>query len=377
MDKEFLFNESINSEFTDSRLIDSESIENEYIQTETKYYNYIAKDDMSLYLNDEITSFEHVYICPYYINTKAIEPFLNFIFVKSKINDIIQFPEILFFKQFETIELINYSKMFLFGLFQKNDFEKFISTINFDGFYNFEKKLYLFFDVTKCEIKINDVYSNSKIWVGIIDEIVNHKKICNFKIQEDVTDLFLYNDNFCFLESNNNICYEIPVVNYIGTSKELLKFKYAFGESVQNKNAMLGPYFYFTNYNNAFNYTIPGIQETNMSDNDCIIRFAIFSGNVKYIENYLNDTIDESEIKKMRLEDPNLDQNMERLTLRISDHDGLWSKEYNSAYVGIIELDNGEFLKNAPFIVVKEYEQQSPLSYHYIDKKRKNDYAIL
>jgi hypothetical protein len=361
MNKEFIFNESIN---------------NEYTEIESKYYKYQAKDELLLYFNDDISSFEHVYICPYYVNTKAIEPFLNFVFVKSKINDtIIQFPEILFYKQFETYELINYSKMFLFGLCQKNDFEKFNSAVIFDGFYNFEKKLYLFFDVTKCDIIINDIYSNSKIWIGIIDEIVNYKKICNFKIHENVSDLFLYNDNLCFLLDKNDNSYEIPVVNYIGTTKELVKFKYAFGESVQNKNAILGPYFYFTNFINAFNYTIPGIEEVN--NNDCIVRFAIFAGNVKYIENNLNDPIDMSEIKKQRLEDINLNQNIERLTLRVSDHDGLWSKEYNSVYLGNIELDNGEFLKNTPFIVVKEYEQQCPISYHYINKKSNDDYMIL
>lgn len=356
--------------------MDNGSIDDEYSPIESKYYNYKGKENMLLYFDDDISSFEHIYICPYYINTNAIQPFLNFIFVKSKINDMLQLPEILYFKKFAAIELINYSKMYLFGLCQTNDFEKFNSTLNFDGFYKFEKKLYLFFDISKCNIKINDIYSNSKIWVGIIDEIVNHKKICNFKIEEKVSELFLSDDTLCFLVDINDNCYEIPVVNYIGTTKELVKFKYTFGESIQNKNAILGPYFYFTNFNNAFNYSIPGLQEVKIN-NDCIVRFAIFTGNVKYIENNLDDTIDMSEIKKQRIEDPNLDQNMERLTLRVSDHDGLWSKEYNSAYLGSIELDNGEFLKNTPLIVVKEYEQQCPLSYHYINKKNNGEYTIL
>ena len=351
-------------------------LNNEYTPIECKYYNYKAKNDMILYFEDDLSSFEHIYICSYHINTKSLEPFLNFLFVKSKINDMIQLPEILFFKQFEVSELINYCKMCLFGLCKSNDFNTFNSTLNFDGFYKYNKNLYLFFDISKCDAKINDIYSNSKIWFGIIDEIVNHKKICNFKIEEEVTDLFLSNDKLCFLVDREDNCYEIPVVNYIGTTKELVQFKYIFGESVQNKNAILGPYFYFTNFMNAFNYSIPGIQEVN-NNNDCIVRFAIFTGNVKYIENNPDDPIDTSEIKTQRLEDPNFCQNIERLTMRITDHDGLWGKDYNTAYLGNIELDNGENLKNTPIIVVRDYEQQCPLSYHYINKKNIGDYMIL
>jgi hypothetical protein len=90
---------------------------------------------------------------------------------------------------------------------------------------------------------------------------------------------------------------------------------------------------------------------------------------VKYIENNLHDPSDVSEIKKQRLEDELNDQNIERLTIRITDHDGLWSRDYNSVYLGHTELDNGIYLKNTPIFVVKEYEQQCPLSYHYINKK--------
>ena len=65
---------------------------------------------------------------------------------------------------------------------------------------------------------------------------------------------------------------------------------------------------------------------------------------------------------------------MERLLMRISDHDGKWSEKYDSAYLGNVELDNGEvFDKN--ILVLKEYEQQIPLTYHYVNKKC--DYLIL
>jgi hypothetical protein len=57
------------------------------------------------------------------------------------------------------------------------------------------------------------------------------------------------------------------------------------------------------------------------------------------------------------------------MTLRISDHDGLWKQNYDSVYLGKMELDNGEYLRNTPLYVVKDYYNHTPLSYHHINKR--------
>jgi len=336
--------------------------DDEYIPVEPKYYNYKAKNNFLLYLSDDISTFDKVYIGAYKINNKSKIPFLNFLLHKKKGQDVLELPEINMFKNFNLTELINYSKIFLFGLCMLDDLNKFIETSCFNGFDLFENNLYLFFDITNCEIDVNDIYSNNSLWFGIIDEIVNHQKICNIKIHDNIKNLFTFNEDLCFLTDENNECYEIPIIGFSASSKSKAHFKYVFGESMQNKNAILGPYYYFTDFKNIFKD----------DKNECIIRFALFTGNVKYIENILNDPIDNSDIKKQRLQDSNLDQNIERLTMRISDHDGLWSKTFDSVYLGHTELDNGEYLKNTPIIVIKEYEQQIPLSYHYINKNTIN-----
>ena len=38
-----------------------------------------------------------------------------------------------------------------------------------------------------------------------------------------------------------------------------------------------------------------------------------------------------------------------------------------------IELDDGNLLKDFPILAIKEYEQQIPLSSHFIDKKKLGD----
>ena len=82
------------------------------------------------------------------------------------------------------------------------------------------------------------------------------------------------------------------------------------------------------------------------------------------------DAQDNSLTKQMRLKDETIDRNREILTMRITDYDGRWGKEYNSIYLGKVELDDGSFLEDAPILAVKEYHQQVPLSYHFIDASK-------
>ena len=337
-----------------------------YSPIEPNYYNYKAKTNLSLYLNHEIETYTNVNMCAYNINNEGKYPFLQFLLSKINVNDALTFPLVPIYKNFDMGELINYTKVCLFGLLMLQDFELFIDNIEFNGFLENNNNLYLFFDVTNCELKIVDIYRENDIWFSLIDELVNQRHVCNMSIDEKVSLLFTNNEQFCFLVDEKENSYEIPIISYVGKCENKLNFTYTFGESASNKNGILGPYYYFTNYYNAFK----------SKNTDGIVRFAIFTGSVKYIENGLDDPIDESEIKQQRLTDVNLDQNIEKLTIRISDHDGKWAQNFDSVYLGSIELDNGTYMKNTPLLVVKEYEQQTPLSYHYIDKNRSEEFLI-
>jgi hypothetical protein len=262
-----------------------------------------------------------------------------------------------------------------------------LHNVDFKGFYVQNNEVYIFYDLSKCNLQPNYVYKISKIWFCIIDEIVNTTHICNFKIDKSASNFFVKNDMFCFLKNKDGINYEVPVIGYIGKHAALLNFTYVFGVSKSDNSAILGPYFYFTDYLNAINqggWAKDGKSEIRhdklLTDNSKgryklggIIRFVLFMGKTKVIQNHLQDEIDESKIKKERLLDELLDVQYERLTMRISDHDGNWSKSYDSVFMGNIELDNGSKVKNGPIIVLKEYDQQMALSYHYIDKKMLGD----
>lgn len=331
--------------------------EDEYVPTDPKFYNYKAKNILSLYLTDNHDPFEKMSMVVYTVKNTRTTPFLNVLLHKEKGKHELQLIDIPVIKKMDQNELINWSKLVLYKMFLFEDYDTFTETILFNGFLNYENRLYLFFDASNCKININDIYRNSPLRFSLIDEIVNYKNVCNIPINERVCRLFTENEDLCFLTNERDENIETPVVGFIGTTKNKLMFKYVFGESSQNKNAIFGPYFYFTNFYNVMN-----------GGHESIIRFALFIGCVKYVENHLYDPLDDSEIKKQRLDDPELEKNMEQLTMRITDHDGIWTELFDSIYLGDVELDNGTHLKDVPIIAVKEYQQQVPLSYHFTDK---------
>jgi hypothetical protein len=162
--------------------------------------------------------------------------------------------------------------------------------------------------------------------------------------------------------------------------KSKLKFTAIFGTGKSENEGIVGPYYYFTSYQKA-------IKNGGWSKNEMdevrngkkiteehgkynqggIVRFAIFLGSSKVSLNYPKDEIDESLYKSQKVKDN--ESSIEIQTMRITDYDGKWTEEHDSIYIGNLELDDGRGLTEGPYWVVKEYDQQIPLSFHYIDKR--------
>ena len=186
----------------------------------------------------------------------------------------------------------------------------------------------------------------------LIDEMVNIKRVYNKPIDPRVTN-FVQNNmaSFTILDDKNNKALEIPTAVYLGCNESNLNFTYIFGNKKSHDNTMLGPYYYFTNFENASKYY-------------GLVRFAIFTGHMLVKQNFPNDEIDESLLKQQRLNDQRLNHKYELMTQRITDYDGRWAANYDSVYLGHMELDDGQILKNTPVIVVKSHDQQMPLDYY-------------
>lgn len=353
------------------------------------YYNYPLKNILVKDLDAlaDIDKYSQIILCVYKIDTSGKYPFIQYLLLNNGYNNF-NLPILPIYTSLNNDDLVSYSKVFLSSLLQIINFEDFSSKIEFDGVYEYLNNLYLFFDISKYEINIDDTYSYSTVRFALSDEILNHRNICNMQISHDTVMFFLKNKSINYIYDANSEAYEIPIVGYVGKqTPEKLKFALTFGECAKNKSAMLGPYYYFTDFYHAIreggwskNYKPEYMYEKLITDNEHgrylkggIVRFALFGGKTKYIENMPNDPNDESEIKKQRLQDNTLNKNYEILTLRISDHDGLWAKKFDSAYLSDIELDDGSIVDDTPMLVIKEYNQQIPLSFHYIDKTKLRD----
>lgn len=350
--------------------------------------------DLLSFLNNDLDAFYNtdeysdILLSVYCVDTTGKYPFLKYLLINSGYNTLL-LPRLPIFSSFNKDDLITYSKVFLSGLMLVDNFEDFNNLLEFNGFYEHENKLYLFYDITRCKnITLNETYLNSNLRFGLIDEITNIMNICNIPIDYETTKFFILNEQCNYLRNKDGTLYEIPIVGYVGKpTKQKLNFTLTFGETARDKTNIVGPYYYFTSFNRSIrqggwssNFKPASMYNNLITDNEYgrytkggIIRFALFTGKTKYIENLPNDSYDESLIKIERLNDETLNQKYEKLTQRISDHDGLWANNYDSVYLGKVELDDGSFLEDTPIIVLKEYKQQVPLTYHYIDKNKLTD----
>ena len=340
----------------------------------SKYYNFKAMNNLDKnfdnLLNEDII--KNIIICPYEINTDGKYPFIKYLLNKNEETDVLDFNQFENPNYFiDSTTLLTFIICYLEAMIKKSKISSNanITNMEYNGYMHDSNNLYLFFDLTECKLNIDDRYRKNENWFCLIDEIVNEGHVCSFVINPRVNNLFYINDQFMFLYDKQEKLYQTPSVAYIGTNRSNLNYNYTFGQGKGSNISIMGPYYYFTNYINAIKaggWTRDGVGG--------IVRSAIFLGNTNVVFNFPHDKNDESQIKKERINDDNLDKKYEILTMRISDYDGIWTNDYDSVYLGHVLLDNGEILREScPTFVLKEYEQQVPLSFHYIDKKYLRD----
>lgn len=304
-------------------------------------------DELRNYVTPTISSnsINNIHLCVYSIQQDGKHPFVKYLFVDHGYN-LFTLPTITLKTLLNKDSLLSQAHLYISTILQLNIKEN--HSIIFNGFYEYNHDLYLFYDITdyaRSNILDSTTYLHNATF-AIMDEIANHKHIGPIPIDDKISTFFI-NNHFLFLP-NHPI--EEPIVAYV--SKPTIQkahFSSIFRESAQTKSAILGPFYYFTNYENA------------IKQGSHVVRFALFMGRTKFIEDFPNDPMDDSDIKYQRLHDPSLDIMKERVTMRISDHAGKWSSEYDSVSLGRLELDDGSYLDNAPFYVVKQYDQQIPL----------------
>jgi len=323
-----------------------------------------------------------ILLVPFKLNLNGKSPF-NTIMLFNEYNEWLNFA--CMNNVYNVIEnkdmLLSSIQCYLYSMFitykNKNimqiEFDDFVKKVEFKGFYFFKGKFYIFIDLTRVEINISLVSRDELYWFALIDEITNKKNVCDIRIHEDVVDFFLQNNEFIFLRDANQKTIEVPSVVYSEKTENKLFFNFVFGNVPCDNNSILGPGYYFTDYNNAI-YQICLFLNSNQeiinwkNIKSGIVRYALFLGDSLVKLNYPNDAIDQSDVKRSKLELEERNNNSyEKMTLRISDYDSTWKEQYDSVFLGKIELDDGKLLKNTPLYICKDFYSHVPLSYHYID----------
>ena len=356
---------------------------NTYLGDHTVFFTYDAMNllhDMNEFESIKIYNENtEIVLVPFKINLNGKMPF-NTIMLFNEYNGCLNFTSMR--TNCESIEnkemLLSSVQCYLYTILNSSnsvsmDFDEIVGNVDFKGLYFYQEKMYVFIDLTKLSVNTTLINKDEVYWFALIDEIANKKNVCNIKIDDAVVDFFLQNNEFMFFKDGYQKQIEIPTVVYTGKQENKLFFNYIFGNVPLDKNAILGAGFYFTDYNNSIREICSSINSDTLG-NVGIIRYALFLGNNLVKLNYPNDMTDMSEIKQIKIDaeetansNTNANYIYEKMTLRISDHDGSWKEKYDSVFLGKIELDNGEFLKNAPMYVCKDYYSHLPLSYHYID----------
>ena len=267
-------------------------------------------------------TFETIYICAYKINTSGAIPFIQYLLYK---NDTLNFPS---FKPILNYPFASTASTMLSFLLKstKTDY-------TYNGSLIMDDDLYLFFDIS------NETITGPKLWLSLMDEIINYNNICNFQIESTVSALFLNNNQLLILHDTDGNPYETPIVAFSGQHDSLLNFTFVFGVSDIETSGNYS----FTDYQHSIKnggWSKTGLPEIKygklITENEHgryikggIVRFALFLGKNEIINN------------------------TELLTTN-------WAAEVDSIYYNRLGM---------PIWIVSRLEQQHPLSYHYIDKK--------
>lgn len=227
------------------------------------------------------------------------------------------------------------------------------------------------------------INKDNRHWWVLPDEIVNLNHVCNFKVSKVVCDFFTNNIELIYLYDENNEKIQIPLTLYHGTDEKSLQYNSTFGLQKSDKTALVGPFYYITNYSNAVKSG--GWNDKNVKrEEGGIIRFAVFPLKTYFFVYHPKISKDDSSdvVKEIEKVTPEYVQK----TVQYRDHNGNWSSEYDSAYIGpMINKDTNEVLSEHPYFATKNSNQQIPFSYHMLDltnfgeqyDNSRKDYQIL
>ena len=342
-----------------------QELSEDIFKTKHRTYSYPLHDNITNTFPN-VNKNEKVEFCIYQVNNSHIVPFLSFLLEKNQ--NILRLPYFYYnTSNIEDASVERINKIFL----------EYDENPTYKGFIREKDRVILLFESPKIAADAELKESKDKWWWGTVSEIVDIQSILNYNIENDVSELFLNNAFLLYLYDSENKPYENPQIFYYGNYHKLINFVTIFGLKKASPMASLGPYYYFANYQRAVRYALWSgdnkplkiedrlvtINEEGKYDKGGLVRFAIFPGKMKV---FMGNSLDEEDNSIVSQEGKETSEIIKQ-TLRLRDVDAKWANDYNSAFNSRhkIQIKDKEIMFQ-PQIVVRDYMQQLPLSYHFI-----------
>lgn len=277
-----------------------------FVHQAEKYLNSDEDD-----INDEDSPFFTLII--YTINTEGAIPFIQYLLFKNNEEDL-EFVEV---KKKQYVSIMSQSEAILNEITKAF---KLMSAFQYKGYTRIENTSYLFFELGSIDCHI--LFSINDLWFVLLDEIVNETKT-TIAINQKVKNFFKNNIELCLLLDENESCYEIPTVAFAGYRKKQLEFCGTFGNPPLSFSSNQ---YLFKDYDSACEDAYNAALKNGDKNYGGIVRFAILFGDTEYV--FLNDT----------------------------------SKNDSSKDTCVVNRGDNVF-----HFFLKNYEQQYPLTIHYMN----------
>lgn len=226
----------------------------------------------------------------------------------------------------------------------------------FVGLLNANSKLYALVDISEADIYRIGISRLNNTWFALPTEIMNTQSICNIPIDDEVTHLFLSMPELGMLHNPlSNSVYPLPDAVYTGSYLKQVEFSSVFGMPKRQIYSSCGDYFYFHRifedavreggWSNPEQSLKPDIIDSKNQYGKYlrsgINRYALFPGNY-YIHYEASNrfSLTDDEIRDI---------------LEVKD-------------TIVIQYTNEDLDTILPDILVNEYEQFTPISYHMLNK---------
>ena len=258
----------------------------------------------------------------YFVTTTSKLPFLQFILYKN--DESLNFVRFLH-KPSSTSKLMKKCQEILHSVVKafKEDRED-SNAFEYKGYTEFQNDMFLFFQLEENIFDTHLLFDMNDLCVVLVDEILNQSKVdCLGLIDQNVIDFMSSNLDFAVLLDSEDKCYESPCVCYYGTTKKKTEFYSTFGVPPV---ATTGNHFIYV-FKDFVSACEDAYSDSKLKHYGSLIRVAVFLGTTEVEDS--TSTLNTSH-----------KQNIESVITLLPD--------------------------NRYVICTKEYEQQCPITYHFL-----------